>query len=72
MAGAQKQLLDFLRMKRAPEVEAHARFYLGQTYYFQGRPREALLEFLVSEGFYFQDAQPWKDACFQKLDAQDG
>ena len=71
MPGAQKLLLDFLRMRRTPQVEAHARFYLGQTYYFQGRTRDALMEFLIAEDFSFQDAQPWKEACFQKLEAED-
>jgi hypothetical protein len=70
MAGAQKQLLDFLGASHAPEVEAHARFYLGQTSYFLGRPRDALMEFLVAEDYYFQYTEPWKDACFQKLEAQ--
>jgi hypothetical protein len=70
IAGAQKALLDFLRMRRAPQVEAHARFYLGQTCYLQGNPRDAVLEFLIAEDFYFQDVQPWKDACFQKLEAE--
>jgi hypothetical protein len=71
MHGAQKQLLDFLMMRRAPDVDAHARFYLGQTYYFQGKPRDALMEFLVAEGSYFQQVQSWKDACFQKLEAEE-
>jgi hypothetical protein len=29
------------------------------------------MEFLVAEDFYFQPVQPWKDACFQKLDAEE-
>jgi hypothetical protein len=71
MAGAQKQLSSFLAMRRAPEVDAHARFYLGQAYYFLGQPRDALMEFLIAEDSYFQRAQPWKDACFQKLEAEE-
>jgi len=69
MAGAQKLLDDFLAMRRAPDVEAHARFYLGQTLYFLGRTRDALMEFLIAEDFYFQGVQPWKDACFRRLEA---
>jgi hypothetical protein len=71
MQEAQKQLLDFLGMRRGPDVEAHARFYLGQTYYFQGKPRDALMEFLVAEDFYFKQVQSWKDACFKKLEPEE-
>jgi hypothetical protein len=71
MAGAQKQLLGFLALPRSAEVEAHARFYLGQSYYVQGDPRDALLEFLTAETHYYQATQPWEDACYQKLESTD-
>ena len=67
MAGAYRGLIDFLRLPRSAQVEAHARYYLGQTYFFQGKARDALMEFLLSEDYYYQEAQPWKDACFEKL-----
>jgi hypothetical protein len=70
MGGAQKQLLSFLAMRRAADVDAHARFYLGQASYFLGQTRDALMEFLIAEDFYFQRVQPWKDACFQRLEAE--
>jgi hypothetical protein len=65
--GAQKMFLDFLRLPRTAEIEAHARFYLGQTYYIEGRQRDALLQFLLAQEHYYQETKPWKDACFELL-----
>jgi hypothetical protein len=67
MAGASRSLIDFLRLPRAAPIEAHARYYLGQAYFFQGRARDALMEFILCEDYYYPEAQPWKDACFEKL-----
>ena len=67
MSGASRSLIDFLRLPRAAPVEARARFYLGQTYYLQGRTRDALMEFLLSEDYFYPEAQPWEDACFERL-----
>jgi hypothetical protein len=71
MAAAVLQLTDFLRLPRAPAIEAHARFYLGQAYFFQDRTRDALLEFLMADEHYYHDVEAWKDACFVKLEAID-
>ena len=65
--GAQKMFLDFLRLPRTAEIEAHARFYLGQTYYIEGRQRDALLQFLLAQDHYYQETKPWEDACFELL-----
>ncbi len=46
---AERQLRNFLSLNRRREVEARARFYLGQALYLQDRPREAFLEFLACE-----------------------
>jgi len=67
MSGASKSLIDFLRLPRAAPVEARARYYLGQTYYLQGRTRDALMEFLLSEDYFYPEAQPWEEACFERL-----
>jgi hypothetical protein len=67
MAGASRSLIDFLRLPRAAPVEARARYYLGQTYYLQGRTRDALMEFLLSEDYFYPEAQDWLDACFERL-----
>jgi TolA-binding protein len=67
LAAASRSLIDFLRLPRSAPVEARARYYLGQTYYLQGRTRDALMEFLRSEDYFYPEAQPWLDACFEKL-----
>ncbi len=66
-----RSLIDFLRLPRTAQVEAHARYYLGQTYYFQERARDALMEFILSEDYYYPEVQSWKDACFEKLAVTD-
>ncbi len=72
MGGAEQRLLGFLSVPRSAQAAAHARFYLGQSYWFQGRTRDALLEFLTASDFYAAESQPWIDAALQKLEAQDG
>ncbi len=71
MTLAQQKLLDFLNLPRKPELNARARFYLGQVYYFQGDPRDALMEFLAARDFYYQQCEAWLDACFVKLEKTD-
>ncbi|HUI72567.1 MAG TPA: hypothetical protein VL354_18750 [Spirochaetia bacterium] len=67
-AASENQLVDFLSLRRAPDAEARAHFYLGQTYYFTDRPREALLEFLLADDSYYHEVEQWKDACFRLLE----
>jgi len=67
MGGTQRKILGFLSLKRSPQLAAHARFYLGQSYWFQGMPRQALLEFLASSDFYYRESQPWIDAALNTL-----
>jgi hypothetical protein len=67
LTGAQKMLLDFLSLPRKPEISARARFYLGQTYFIEGRRREALLEFLLAQDVYYQETQPWLEASLDAL-----
>ncbi len=71
MAAAQKRLGDFLSLPRSAEVKARARFYLGQVYFIQGRDRDALLEFLAAEDYFYQESQAWIAACFDKLEKID-
>ena len=63
MAQAQQKLLDFLDLPANPGVSARARFYLGQVYFFQGQPRDALMEFLAARDFYFPQCEPWLDGA---------
>jgi hypothetical protein len=67
-AEAERLIRDFLSLRRAPEVEARARYYLGQIVYFQGKPREAAMEFILAEDYFYHETQPWLDACLTKLD----
>jgi hypothetical protein len=64
---AERQLRNFLGLNRRREVEARARFYLGQAQYLQGRPREAFLEFLLCEEVLYAEAAAWKAACLEQL-----
>ncbi|HTP58348.1 MAG TPA: hypothetical protein VMM82_05480 [Spirochaetia bacterium] len=67
---AQRELLDFMDMRRPPEVLARAHFYLGQSYFFSGKPRDAMLEFLLAEDQYYHDVQAWEDACVGQLEKE--
>jgi hypothetical protein len=70
-AAAQNRLLDFLSLPRKADLAGRARFYLGQVYYFQGRMRDALLEFLSAQDTLYQESGPWIDVCYQALEKQD-
>jgi hypothetical protein len=71
IVAAHKGLQDFLSLPRSRGVEARARFYLGQIYSVEGRPRDALLEFLIASEFFYQESEAWIDACFAKLESAD-
>jgi hypothetical protein len=71
MAGALQRLMDFLSLPRKPELGARARFYLGQVYFFQGKPRDALMEFLTAQDYFFQESASWIDACYTRLEKTD-
>ena len=70
-AGAERQLNEYLGLARTPELRALARFYLGQAYWFQGRPREAFFEFLLCEDRVPRESRAWQDACLGELAARD-
>ncbi len=67
---AEKQLINFLSIRRSEDIEARTRFYLGQIFYFQGLYREAFIEFLLAQDAYYQKIQPWLNACYRKLQEQ--
>jgi hypothetical protein len=71
MGGAQQKLLGYLSVPRSLQAAARARFYLGQSDWFLGMTREALLEFLSASELYYQESQPWIDAALETLEAQD-
>jgi hypothetical protein len=66
-AGSREELLRFLSLPRSAQVEARARFYLGQAYYFSGLSREALLEFLSIQSSYPRESAEWVDAVLNLL-----
>jgi hypothetical protein len=68
MTGARQKLQAFLSLPRKPDLIARARFYLGQVDYFQGQARDALLEFLAAQDYYYQESAPWIDACYDLLE----
>ena len=53
------ELVNFLALPRNAELASRAKFYLGQSYYFLGRYREALFEFLAIQGRYPAEANEW-------------
>jgi hypothetical protein len=71
MTGAQQKLRDFLSLPRKPDLNARARFYLGQIYLFHGKARDALLEFLTAQDFYYQESAAWIDSCYTVLEKAD-
>ncbi len=61
-AQAEQELRNLYSVFEEPQVRARALFYLGQTLYFQDRPREAFMSFLLAEPQLYQEVQPWLDA----------
>jgi hypothetical protein len=64
---AGEELRRFLSLPRPAAVESRSRFYLGQVYYFTGKPREALFEFLFARNMYPGETNPWIDAVLTRL-----
>jgi hypothetical protein len=65
--SAREELIHFLSLPRADTSEARARFYLGQTYYFSRRLREALFEFLMVRPYYPDEAGDWIQTTLARL-----
>ncbi len=57
--AAVDQLQNLLTLPLDKTVEARARFYLAQSFYFLNEKREAFLEFLLAREEYYTAAQPW-------------
>ena len=68
---AREALEKFLLTRRSPELSARARFYIGQTYYFENLLREAFIQFLYAAEDYYPDANPWMDTILQQLELLD-
>ncbi|MDR3020995.1 MAG: hypothetical protein LBU66_08885 [Treponema sp.] len=65
--GARVSLQHYLSLPRSKEVEARGRFYLGQTLYYTGNYREALMEFLSFRSFNPVEANAWVDAVLSAM-----
>ena len=65
--AAREELISFLSLPRLPDIKARAQFYLGQCYYFQARPREALFEFLAIQDRYPEEAIEWIQASLDLM-----
>ncbi|MDR2110304.1 MAG: hypothetical protein LBP32_03255, partial [Spirochaetaceae bacterium] len=65
--AAEEAFLHYLSLPRSGASEARARFYLGQAYYFSGKLREALFEFLFIQSYYPEEASEWVQAIIAKL-----
>ncbi len=64
---ARTDLLHYLSLPRSKDVEARARFYLGQTLYFSGYYRGALFEFLAIKSFHPVEANMWIDSTLSAM-----
>jgi hypothetical protein len=60
--AAEKELVNFLAIRRAASLEARAQHYLGQVYFFQERYREAFYQFLFAKDAYQVESSTWLDA----------
>jgi hypothetical protein len=65
--AARDELIRYLSLRHSGPAEARGRYYLGQTYYFQGKHREALFEFLYVQSHYPEEANDWIQAVLAKL-----
>jgi hypothetical protein len=64
---ARAELIRYLSLSLSKEVEARARFYLAQTWYFSGQYRQALFEFFAVQPVYPSEAQEWIDATLSAM-----
>jgi hypothetical protein len=60
-------LQQYLSLPRSKEVEARARFYLGQTLYYTGKYRESLMEFLSVRSAHLAEANKWVEAVLSAM-----
>jgi hypothetical protein len=61
------ELQNYLSLPRSKEVDARARFYLGQAFYYSGNYRAALTEFLTVTSVYPIEANIWVSAVLDAM-----
>ena len=65
--NARISLQHYLSLPRSKEAEARARFYLGQSLYYTGNFRDALMEFLSFRAHNLSEANIWIDAVLTAM-----
>ncbi len=63
----EKELNNFLLIKRTSRVTARTRFYLGETLFFQNKYEAALLKFLTAQDMYPVQSAEWIRYCLLAL-----
>ncbi|MCL2196313.1 MAG: hypothetical protein FWB77_01730 [Treponema sp.] len=64
---ARISLQHYLSLPRSRDIEARARFYLGQVLYYSGNHREALMEFLKIRSVHAAEANNWIEAVLTAM-----
>jgi hypothetical protein len=64
---ARTGLQHYLSLPRSKDIEARARFYLGQTLYFTGNYRGALFEFLAIRSAHPVEANMWIESTLAAM-----
>jgi len=65
--AARDELAKFIALPRKSEVNARAKFYLGQCYYYLKQYREGLFEFLAIQDRYPAEAMEWIQASLDAM-----
>jgi len=65
--AARISLQHYLSLPRSRDIEARARFYLGQTLYYTGNHRAALMEFLKIRSIHAAEANSWIEAVLSAM-----
>lgn len=63
----EKLLKNFLSVHRSAAIEKRARFYLGQTLFFQEKYRESFMQFILIRDDLYIQVSPWIDRLFTVL-----
>jgi hypothetical protein len=64
---ARVNLQRYLSLPHTKEIEARARFYMGQTLYYTGFYRESLMEFLSIRSLHLAEANKWIEAVLSAM-----
>jgi len=65
--AAKISLQHYLSLPRSRDIDARARFYLGQTLYYTGNYREALMEFMSIRSLHPGEANKWIEAVLSAM-----